>query len=107
MPTVSAGSVITAPAEMKKSGVVNSTSAALSPSPATARRPASSTVSQTTARHATSDEKRAANSLTPNPRYVAAVSHVDSGGLLQNGTPYWNCGVTQSPVSTILRAISA
>ena len=106
MPSTSAGSVITAPAEMKNSGVVKSTTAAFLPSPGTARRVPRSKVSHTTARQATSDEKRAANSLTPNTRYVAAVSHVDSGGLLQCGTPYLNCGHNQSPVSIILRAIS-
>ena len=70
------------------------------------RRAPRSTVSHMTARQETSDGKRAANSLTPNAKYVEAVSHVDSGGLLQCGTPYLNCGHNQSPVSIILRAIS-
>ena len=50
---------------------------------------------------------RAANSFTPSRPMVAALPQNDSGGLPQNGTPWSNQGVTQLPVSSILRAISA
>ena len=50
---------------------------------------------------------RTANSLTPKTAMVAALPQNESGGLPQNGTPWSNQGVTQLPVSSIFRAISA
>ena len=107
VPKTSTASVMTAPAATKYSGVVTSTTVAKSPVSTPPLRAARRNVIHATSRHASSDGSRAANSLTPSPRYAIAVIHVDSGGLLQNATPYLYCGVTQSPVSTILRAISA
>ena len=56
---------------------------------------------------ASSGPRRAANSLTPNTPMLSALSQNDSGGLPQNGTPVSNIGVSQLPLSSITRAISA
>ena len=87
MPNASAGSVITAPAAMNTSAVAAngaSVHSAWSRPPRSAASQATSTPQPSSIRN---DGNRAANSLMPNAAIAAADSHVDSGGLPQNGTP--------------------
>ena len=51
--------------------------------------------------------RRAANAPAPKSLKLAAVIQNESGGLPQNGSAIPIHGVTQSPNSTIRRAISA
>ena len=99
-------SVITAPAARNRAAVPVANASAMTAS--RRERPASHPQTSQAIAHAPSQwGRRAANSLTPIALKLAALIQKDRGGLPQNGTPWSNHGVTQSPSSAILRAISA
>ena len=105
-PTASAMSVMTAPADTKKSNepASNATASAAS------RRERSASqfqASQATTPPPSQCGSRAARSLTPKSWKLPAVIQNESGGLPQNGSPGAIQGVTQSPCTNIWRAISA
>jgi hypothetical protein len=102
-----AASVMTAPAAMKPSPVVNKIAQAIIAAFSEySVRPILNVmiVEKSISRKAGS---RAANSLKPSSLKEAAVNHVDSGGLPQKGTPISICGVSQSPLTTMSLATSA
>ena len=87
VPNASAGSVITAPAAMNTRAVAANGATVHS---AWSRPPRSAACQWTSAPQPISisnDGSRAASALLPNAAIAPADSHVDSGGLPQNGTP--------------------
>ena len=99
-------SVMTAPAETKKSSEPASKATASAASRRD-RRASQLQASQARSPPPTQCGSRAAKSLTPKSWKLPAVIQNENGGLPQNGSPGAIQGVTQSPSTNIWRAISA